>query len=47
MLMSAHDNIKTVARHDLNPHILQLCVSLAACVSVMKLKEYLILKHYT
>jgi len=43
--MLAHDNIKMVARHDLNPHVLQLCVSLTACVSVM-LKEYVILKHY-
>jgi len=45
--MLAHDNIKMVARHDLNPHVLQLCFSLTACVSVMKLKEYVILKHYT
>jgi len=47
MLMSAHDNIKIIARHNLNPYVLQLYVSLAACVSVMKLKEYIILKHYT
>jgi len=40
MLMLAHDDIKMVARHDLNPHVLQLCFSLTACVSVMKLKEY-------
>jgi hypothetical protein len=47
MLMSAHDNITVVARHGLNPHVLQLCVSLTVCVSVIKLKEYVILKHYT